>query len=80
MEEIATATTVHNRFQVVDEVCGLVQCEMRRSTAFAEAQRHLEQHHREGDFKTPVHIFDLMARLGAPQTWNHEGVPVEWRQ
>ena len=61
---------VHERFQVTDPICGLVETAMTRADALAIAQRHVCR---------SVEVHDVMARRGAVRTWTRDGTAIEVR-
>jgi len=64
------ATVVHDRYQVVDPVCGLVLTMMHLRQAFQVAQIHAKA-------CSKVEIYDCMAHSGQPRVWDSEGNIIE---
>ena len=60
----------HDRFQVTDPICGLVETAMTRADALAIAQRHECRR---------VKVHDVMARRVAVRTWKRDGTAIEVR-
>jgi|SRR5579859_7092474 len=73
MEEQSTKrrfTTVHDRFQITDACCGIIETAMSLKDAEAIAARHARKHKSEPDNTiTHVSIFDSMARNNQPHEW-----------
>lgn len=69
------STTVHGRFQVVCRICEDCEFFQRGTEARAYASREAKRHEAEGVALPPdtIVVFDVMARLGAPQTWSFTG-------
>lgn len=75
LEQEPRWTLVHDRYQIVDQYCGLFRTAMSRSDAFRIAYEHYESH-------TPdaiVEVFDTMAQHGKPQLWDYQGNLVSLR-
>ena len=52
-----------SRFQVCDPVCGLVDVYPYKREAMARAKKHAME-------CDPVAVYDLMAKRGAPNSWD----------
>jgi hypothetical protein len=57
-------TTTHDRYQITDPICGLVET----ATSLKDALRKANMHRCDA-----VEVFDTMARYDCAQTWNREG-------
>jgi hypothetical protein len=62
MEEKRRFTTVHDRFQICDTCCGLVETATTRDEALRIARAHWSEH--PGNEVIFVDVFDVMARRG----------------
>jgi hypothetical protein len=61
------ATILENRFQVGDEVCGIVDGYERKAWAIEAARKHRDCHAKDGDPQT-VHVHDVMHRRNCKMT------------
>ncbi len=62
--------TVRDRFQALDDVCGLISSHLKREEAFRVAYDHAVKVQNQSH---SVEVFDLMAHAGKPQCWNYQG-------
>jgi len=69
--EMPRHTTAHDRYQVCDKVCGLIET----ATSLAKALKRAQTHSCEG-----VEVFDTMARRDCAQTWDAKGNILAFRK
>ena len=63
-------TTVHDRYQISDSCCGMVETATSLKKASEIAQNHADRHSKEADESTKtVVVFDVMARRDCQDTW-----------
>lgn len=63
-------TTVHDRYHISDECCGLVETRMTHLAALSFASAHAERHAKEPDSKIRyVSVYDVMAKKNAVFEW-----------
>jgi hypothetical protein len=63
-------TTVHDRYQISDSCCGMVETATSLKKASARARAHAERHAVDADNSTKVvTVFDVMARRDCQDTW-----------
>jgi len=63
-------TTVHDRYQIGDALCGQVETTTSLARASAIAVAHAEAHAREpANTVTAIEVFDRMARTHCQDTW-----------
>lgn len=80
-EHEVRTTTVHNRYEISDSCCGLVETASSLKKAIALAEIHASQHGAElGNTITAIEVFDRMARRDCQNTWmvpvpNAQGKP-----
>jgi len=63
-------TTVHDRYQISDSCCGVVETATSLTKASTIAKNHALRHTQDGDLSTKVvQVFDIMARSNCQDTW-----------
>jgi hypothetical protein len=70
IEDTRRTTTVHDRYHITDECCGIVETAMTFKDALEIAQSHARRHARETDNSIQnVKVYDSMARKTAANEW-----------
>ena len=69
-EDGKRVTTVHDRYMISDDCCGMVETETSLKRASALAESHARKHGKEADNSVSVvKVFDRMARRDCQDTW-----------
>lgn len=76
VEAMTRHTTTHDRFEAGCALCGRLGGHRRLDLALREALAH----DRRDDVRCIVGVYDVMARVGAPEKWTADGRVVERRR
>lgn len=60
-------TTVHDRYHITDDICGLVETQMTLDHALLRAENHAKRH--TEDSLKYVSVYDSMHRRNQPSEW-----------